>query len=84
MCKPENSVIPCFAKIGLNGIPTDRNLTEINWTFKTRKLRRNLTEIELSHSVLEELAQLTTKKGSSLKIQTNAFSNGVCQLGFCE
>ena len=46
MCKPENSIIPCFAKIDLNGIPTVGNLTEINWTFKeTQKLLRNLTEI---------------------------------------
>ena len=42
---PEISVIPCFAKIHLNGIPTVGNLTEINWTFKTRKFPGNLIKI---------------------------------------
>ena len=45
MCKPENSIIPCFAKIYVNGIPTVGNLTEINWTSETRKFPGNLTEI---------------------------------------
>ena len=45
MRKSENSVIPCSAEINLNGISTVGNLTEINWTYKTWKFRRNLTEI---------------------------------------
>ena len=45
MRKPENSVIPCSAEIDLNRITTVGNLTEINWTSKTRKFRGNLTEI---------------------------------------
>ena len=40
MRKPENSVIPCFTKIDVNGI-----LTVGNWTSETRKFRGNLTEI---------------------------------------
>ena len=42
---PEISVIPCFAKIDLTGIPTNGILTELNCTSQTGKFRRNLMEI---------------------------------------
>ena len=45
MCNLEIYVITCYAEIYLNGIPTVRNLTEINSISKTRKLRGNVTEI---------------------------------------
>ena len=45
MHKPENSGIPCSAEIDLIGIPTVGNVSEINCTSKTQKLRGNLTEI---------------------------------------
>ena len=45
MRKPENSFIPCSTEIDLTGILTVRNVTEINCTSKTQKLRGNLTAI---------------------------------------
>ena len=42
---PEISVIPCFAKIDLTGIPTNGILTELNCTSETGKFRGNLMEI---------------------------------------
>ena len=41
----EISGILCSAEIDLNGILTVGNVTEINWTSKTRKFRGNVTEI---------------------------------------
>ena len=45
MRKPENSGIPCSAEIELTGILTVGNVTEINCTSETRKLRVNLMEM---------------------------------------
>ena len=44
MRKLENSVIPCSAEINLTGIPTVRNVTEINFTSGTQKFQKE-TEI---------------------------------------
>ena len=45
MHKAENSIIPCFVKIDLNGNPTVGNLTEIKLDFRnpeiTWKFNRN-------------------------------------------
>ena len=56
MHKPENSIIPCFATIDLTGILTVGNVTEINCTSKTWKLRGNLMEI-----LMEMLPEISTK-----------------------
>ena len=45
MRKPENSVILCSAEINLTGIPTVRNVTEINCTSETLKFRKYLMKI---------------------------------------
>ena len=45
MRNSEISSILCSAEIDFNGIPTDRNLTEINRASENRKFHRNVTEI---------------------------------------
>ena len=64
MRKPENSVIPCFTKIDVNGI-----LTVGNWTSETRKFRGNLTEI---------LTEMFNGNGTVLEIagKKTAYHNG--------
>ena len=45
MCNWEIYAIPCYAEFQNSGIPTDRNLTEINCTSKNPELSGNLMEI---------------------------------------
>ena len=59
---PEISVIPCFAKINLNGIPTVGNLTEINFGVLA----------ELSKLLTERIALL---KGKTMNAEKNSSSS---------